>query len=432
MATNTSPNMNLAVPVVSVELGPAWAVDLYNALYTGIDQHDHSSGKGVQVTPAGLNINADLSFTSLAVAYNAKDLRSSRYASQSAALALGTDVGCLYNVLGDAYWNNGAGTAIQLTKSGALNVTIQSFPLRSVSGTVTILATDPYTLYYVDVSAGAATLNLPASSALMPGRALLVVDIKKNSETNAISLVPNGTDKINGVNATFTIQFNGTTSVLTTDGAGNWYAQDEGASYLRAAGIKFSGTFTLDATTSAGVLALQANDTTYAFVSANASGPGLGIGTTPGTDPTITRGTGVPATTQPNGSLFLRTDGSGTTALYSRQGGGWNVIAGFAAPVTGTARTEATTYTIDSAGSDWIILADTSGAAWTLTLPTPTLGRQLFVIDKAGTFGTNNLTLARHAAEQINGVAASKVLSAPGGIYVIFSADGTNWSVAGM
>jgi hypothetical protein len=67
---------------------------------------------------------------------------------------------------------------------------------------------------------------------------------------------------------------------------------------------------------------------TQAFVSANAGGIGFGIGTTPGTDPTITRGTGVPATTQPNGSVFMRTDGAGGTGLYTRQTGTWIPIGG--------------------------------------------------------------------------------------------------------
>jgi len=44
--------------------------------------------------------------------------------------------------------------------------------------------------------------------------------------------------------------------------------------------------------------------------------------------PTWTAGTGVPATTQPRGSLFSRTDGAVGSTLYVSQGGGtWNPIA---------------------------------------------------------------------------------------------------------
>jgi hypothetical protein len=40
------------------------------------------------------------------------------------------------------------------------------------------------------------------------------------------------------------------------------------------------------------------------------------------------------------------------------------------------------------------ILANTAGGAWTLTLPvSPTLGSQIYVVDTAGTFAANNLTV---------------------------------------
>ena len=42
--------------------------------------------------------------------------------------------------------------------------------------------------------------------------------------------------------------------------------------------------------------------------------------------PTITSGTGVPATTEPNGSLFLRTDGTTSTTIYSRENGVWTAL----------------------------------------------------------------------------------------------------------
>ena len=84
-----------------------------------------------------------------------------------------------------------------------------------------------------------------------------------------------------------------------------------------------------------GNITLETAAGTLAFVTSNAAGPGFGIGTTPGTDPTITRGTGVPATTQPNGSLFMRTDGgSASLALYSRQSGAWVALGGGGGSVT--------------------------------------------------------------------------------------------------
>lgn len=44
------------------------------------------------------------------------------------------------------------------------------------------------------------------------------------------------------------------------------------------------------------------------------------------TGPTITSGTGVPTASEPNGSLFLRTDGGAGSTLYVRESGAWNAV----------------------------------------------------------------------------------------------------------
>ncbi len=60
MADNViSPNMTLPVPVVGTSLGSQYAYDVNNCMGL-IDSHDHSFGKGVQITPNGLNISTDL------------------------------------------------------------------------------------------------------------------------------------------------------------------------------------------------------------------------------------------------------------------------------------------------------------------------------------------------------------------------------------
>ncbi len=46
---------------VSVTPGPDWATNLNTSL-DAIDNHDHTSGKGVRITPAAMNINAALEF----------------------------------------------------------------------------------------------------------------------------------------------------------------------------------------------------------------------------------------------------------------------------------------------------------------------------------------------------------------------------------
>ena len=43
--------------------------------------------------------------------------------------------------------------------------------------------------------------------------------------------------------------------------------------------------------------------------------------------PTITSGTGAPSHSAPNGSVFLRTDGTASTTLYVRAGGAWSALS---------------------------------------------------------------------------------------------------------
>lgn len=114
MSTN-SPYMGLTISTIGTDTGLQWEQNL-NLSLTTIDNHNHASGSGVQITPSGFNINADLPFNS----FNATLLRSTRYVSQAAALALGTDLGCISNIAGNLYWNNNAGTAVQITSGSSI------------------------------------------------------------------------------------------------------------------------------------------------------------------------------------------------------------------------------------------------------------------------------------------------------------------------
>jgi hypothetical protein len=97
---------------------------------------------------------------------------------------------------------------------------------------------------------------------------------------------------------------------------------------------------------------------------------------------------------------------------------------GFSPPITLTHVTKTSNYTITT--SDYVILCDTSGGAFTLTLPTVVSGQSFIIKDKVGTFETNNLTLARAGSEKIEGVAANRLLTANFGSYHIFN-NGTDW-----
>jgi hypothetical protein len=109
-----SPNMSLPIPVVGQDPGPDWANNI-NASLTIIDGHNHTPGSGVQVPPAGLNINSDLTFQG----NNATNLRSDRFAPQSAPLSGAADLGAIYESGVDLWYNDGAGNQIRLTQGGA-------------------------------------------------------------------------------------------------------------------------------------------------------------------------------------------------------------------------------------------------------------------------------------------------------------------------
>lgn len=113
--TTISPNMNLVIPTVGVDPGPDWANNL-NASLTILDQHNHTSGSGVQITPAAMNINSDLPFGS----NNATLLRSVRFDAQPAAISGASDLGCLYEAGVDLYYNDGDGNQIRITQSGGV------------------------------------------------------------------------------------------------------------------------------------------------------------------------------------------------------------------------------------------------------------------------------------------------------------------------
>lgn len=44
--------------------------------------------------------------------------------------------------------------------------------------------------------------------------------------------------------------------------------------------------------------------------------------------PRISQGSGAPSASDPNGSIYLRTDGTSSTGIYTRQGGAWSAVGG--------------------------------------------------------------------------------------------------------
>lgn len=114
MSTTTTTNMNLVLPIVGVRAGPDYANDI-NAAFSLVDSHDHSTGKGVKITPSGLNINAALDYNNNA----ATSLGYANYKNETATLSSSV-LRSVYVVNGNLYYNNGSGTAVQITNGSSV------------------------------------------------------------------------------------------------------------------------------------------------------------------------------------------------------------------------------------------------------------------------------------------------------------------------
>jgi hypothetical protein len=107
---------------------------------------------------------------------------------------------------------------------------------------------------------------------------------------------------------------------------------------------------------------------------------------------------------------FLKTDGSGNLTFAAVSGGtSWQAVK--------------TTGFTAVAGEGYF--CDTTSAAFTATLPAGTLGDEISFIDYAGTFDTNNLTIAPNGAEKIQGSAASLTVSIERAGLTLVYTDGT-------
>lgn len=176
MGVNDSTNMNLPIPQVGNEPGPQYATDVNNCL-TLIDQHDHTPGYGVQIPPAGLNINSDLTIQD----NNLTNIRSTRFFAQPTPLSTPADLGCVYVSGVDLYYNDESGNQIRLTQSGAVagtpgsivnlvppaSVTYvpssQTFIFQSAVNTPAYLDSAAITLRDLTLNSFGLTLNPPAS-----------------------------------------------------------------------------------------------------------------------------------------------------------------------------------------------------------------------------------------------------------------------------
>jgi hypothetical protein len=112
-AVNT-PNMSLVQPTIGVDSGLFWEQST-NSNSTIIDGHNHTPGYGVQIPPAGLNLNSNVTFQN----NSATNLKASIFTPQASFATLYS----IYTIGNDLYYNDGAGNVIQLTSGGVVNAT---------------------------------------------------------------------------------------------------------------------------------------------------------------------------------------------------------------------------------------------------------------------------------------------------------------------
>lgn len=238
----TTPFMGMNLPAVSSTSGPQWASDLNNALTNQVDDHDHTSGNGVPIPTAGLNINADLEFNSK----NAIELRSTRFDNQGSLFSSASDNRSIFVFNGEVYFRDNSGNNVKITNAGAVNVSgsngiggdygganpasvfytdatdLYSFTTdpgvfanlkyrgleqtgKTVIGAVAV-SSSPYTIttgasdanyiILVDTSSSR-TVNMPDPTT--EKRVVIVKDGTGQSETNNITLAPNASETFDGV-----------------------------------------------------------------------------------------------------------------------------------------------------------------------------------------------------------------------------------------
>jgi len=216
-----TPNMNLALPTPTVTLGPAWAVQLNTALEL-IDTHDHSTGKGIKVTPAGLNINADLALGS----NNLNAARSLRLITNASALVTPQDVRSVYSVNGDLYYNNASGTPVQIT-TGSTLASVPSgasigYGLTLTTTDLNINPSDTFSFILANTISNPITVSLPAANAVSGGRYFFIKDQYGTSSSNAITITPNGANKIDNSIGDIVLDSDFAAIQLISNGTDGW------------------------------------------------------------------------------------------------------------------------------------------------------------------------------------------------------------------
>jgi hypothetical protein len=138
-------------------------------------------------------------------------------------LTLGDSGDTIIIPAGATITNNGTATGFGRTGTVNWDTTPKTTTVTAVSGVG----------YFVNTTSGGITVNLPVGTA---GSIVAVSDYANISATNAITITPNGTDKIDGVNASYYLSTNGAAiTLIYVDATRGW--KDVYDSTLNAVGL---------------------------------------------------------------------------------------------------------------------------------------------------------------------------------------------------
>lgn len=137
----------------------------------------------------------------------------------------------------------------------------------------------------------------------------------------------------------------------------------------------------------------------------------------------------LPTTITTTGDIIYSSSGTTSSRLAIGSSGQVLTVAGgvptWATSSAPVIQTITSNPVLTSADIYKVLLVDTT-AARSITLPSPAANFKVTIKDKSGLSATNNITIVRAGSEQIEGVAASKILQSNWGCWSFIS-DGTNW-----
>ena len=95
-----------------------------------------------------------------------------------------------------------------------------------------------------------------------------------------------------------------------------------------------------------------------------------------GTSPTLTSGSGAPSATEPNGSVYLRTNGAAASTIYARVSGAWvppSPATFLSAEITGNGSAQSTAHGLATVPTlVFAVPSDITGGAFTVAYGTHT------------------------------------------------------------